>query len=505
MRRIPVQSRVLPTRRDFLGGCAATIAAAALPRAALAAVPDAVAALLTRPIPSTGERLPVIGLGTNAYSVTDPADLASRQAVVARLLELGGKVIDTARAYGDSELVIGRILADLKARDRVFLATKTPIDGPLADPAAIVAETFRRLGTETVDLLQIHNMHGVEELMPTLRKLKEERRVRYLGATTSRDEQYPALLAAMRAHPLDFVQVDYSIANRNAAAEVLPLAADRGIAVLVNMPFGGRRDGNLLRKLGELQRPDREQQRDRHRDDEYLQRQAQPPVVAEAESARAEDQRVVLVADRRQEGAGRADRHRHQERIGADAELRRAVPMPIGHITAAVAALFIRSDSVIVTTRIVASASTACPWATPRSGAARSGRPCRWCHGAGDRDQRAEQHDHRPVDRLVDRRGGIVRSAIEASTPAANEIAAGTRPKAAPPTASPMMTSAVIACAVGDAQRAFGQRHAVHARRKIGDRIGGPCISSTSPAASGIERSRGRTRPWRETASRLMP
>ena len=255
MRRIPVQSRALPTRRDFLNACAATIAAAALPRAALAAVPDAAAALLTRPIPSTGERLPVIGLGTNAYSVTDPADLASRQAVVARLIELGAKVIDTARAYGDSELVIGRILADLKARDRVFLATKTPIQGELTDPAAIVAETFRRLGTDTVDLLQIHNMHGVDELMPTFRKLKEERRVRYLGATTSRDEQYPALLAAMRAHPLDFVQVDYSIANRNAAAEVLPLAADRGVAVLINMPFGGRRDGNLLRKLGERPLP----------------------------------------------------------------------------------------------------------------------------------------------------------------------------------------------------------------------------------------------------------
>jgi aryl-alcohol dehydrogenase-like predicted oxidoreductase len=255
MPRIPVHSTELPTRRDFLRGCAATLAATALPGAALATASDPVAALLTRPIPSTGERLPVIGLGTNAYGVTDPADFASRQAVVARLLELGGKVIDTARAYGDSELVIGRILADLEARDRVFLATKTPIQGELTDPAAIVAETFRRLGTDTVDLLQIHNMHGVEELMPTLRKLKEERRTRYIGATTSRDEQYPALLAAMRAHPLDFVQVDYSIANRNAAAEVLPLAAERGIAVLVNMPFGGRRDGNLLRKLGERPLP----------------------------------------------------------------------------------------------------------------------------------------------------------------------------------------------------------------------------------------------------------
>jgi aryl-alcohol dehydrogenase-like predicted oxidoreductase len=211
--------------------------------------------LLTRAIPSTGEHLPIVGLGTNAYSVTDAVEIAKRQAVVARLIELGAKVVDTARAYGDSELVVGRILQDLKARERVFLATKTPIQGELGDPTQIAAETFRRLGTEAVDLLQIHNMHGTAELMPTLRKLKEARRTRYIGATTSRDEQYPELLAAMRVHPLDFIQVDYSIDNRNAAAELLAAAADKGVAVLVNMPFGGRRDGNLLRRLGDRPLP----------------------------------------------------------------------------------------------------------------------------------------------------------------------------------------------------------------------------------------------------------
>jgi aryl-alcohol dehydrogenase-like predicted oxidoreductase len=245
----------LPSRRDFLRGCAAAVAATTLPGGLVTADDLAVRALLTRPIPSSGEHLPVIGLGTNAYSVTDPAEVAKRRAVIARLLELGAKVIDTARAYGDSELVVGQILEDLRARDRVFLATKTPIEGELGDPAGIVGETFRRLGTDTVDLLQIHNMHGVDELLPTLRRLKDEKRVRYIGATTSRDEQYPALIAAMRAHPLDFVQVDYSIGNRNAAADVLPAAADRRVAVLVNMPFGGRRDGNLLRKLGDRPLP----------------------------------------------------------------------------------------------------------------------------------------------------------------------------------------------------------------------------------------------------------
>ena len=244
-----------PTRRDFLHGCTAAVALAALPVALRAAEGDAASALLTRPIPSTGERLPVVGLGTNAYSVGDPVEIAKRQAVVARLVQLGGKVIDTARAYGESERVVGRLLQELKIRDRVFLATKAPIEGALEDPARIVAESFDRLGTDRVDLLQIHNMHGVAELMPVLRELKEERRTRYIGATTSRDDQYPAILAAMRAHPLDFIQVDYSIANRNAAADVLPLAAERGMAVLVNMPYGGRRDGNLLRKLGERPLP----------------------------------------------------------------------------------------------------------------------------------------------------------------------------------------------------------------------------------------------------------
>ncbi len=250
------RNRAFSSRRDFLRGCAASVAAAAaVPRIALAADAAPPAPLATRPIPATGERLPVIGLGTNAYGVADPAGIAQRQAVVARLIELGASVIDTARAYGDSELVLGRILKELGARDRVFLATKTPMDGALDDPAAACEESFRRLGTATIDLLQVHNMHGLEALLPAMRRLKQERRVRYLGATTSRDEQYPALLAAMRDHPLDIVQVDYSIANRNAAAEVLPLAAERGVGVLINMPFGGRRDGNLLRRLGDRPMP----------------------------------------------------------------------------------------------------------------------------------------------------------------------------------------------------------------------------------------------------------
>jgi aryl-alcohol dehydrogenase-like predicted oxidoreductase len=113
----------------------------------------------------------------------------------------------------------------------------------------MLEESFRRLRTPRIDLMQVHNLDGVDVLMPALREAKDAKRVRYIGVTTSRAEQYPQMLSAMRRHALDFIQVDYSIDNRTAADEVLPLAQERGIAVLINMPFGGRRSGNLFPKL----------------------------------------------------------------------------------------------------------------------------------------------------------------------------------------------------------------------------------------------------------------
>ena len=208
------------SRRDFLGGCAAAVAATALPAPLLASETSPAAALLTRAIPSTGERLPIVGLGTNAYSVTDPAEIAKRQAVVARLIAMGAKVIDTARAYGDSELVVGRILQELKLRDRVFLATKTPIQGDLADPAQIVAETFRRLGTDTVDLLQIHNLLDWQVHVPTLHALRDAGRVRYLGITHYRADAHAELERVLGAEKFDWVQVNYSLAEPEERARL---------------------------------------------------------------------------------------------------------------------------------------------------------------------------------------------------------------------------------------------------------------------------------------------
>ncbi len=206
--------------------------------------------LVRKAIPSTGEKLPVIGLGTNNYSVTSAEDLAPRREVLLRMPDLGGSVIDTAPAYGRSEVVVGDLLTDLGNRDRFFLATKvTAPDGDLARGRAMLEESFRRLRTPRIDLIQVHNLDGVDVLMPVLREAKEAKRIRYIGVTTSNAAQYPTMIEAMRRHPLDFIQVDYSIDNREAAGEILPLAQERGFAVLVNMPFGGRRSGNLFPKL----------------------------------------------------------------------------------------------------------------------------------------------------------------------------------------------------------------------------------------------------------------
>jgi len=246
------------TRRRFLAGGVATATAALAGRRSLAgpAGGEESAVRITRSIPSTGERLPVVGLGTNAFGVSDPAGYAARRDVLARMPELGGSVVDTARGYGESETVIGRAVAELGNRDRLFIASKTPMSGDVSGGAAVVEESFRRLRVETLDLMQIHNLHGLETLTPVLLEMKEAGRIRYVGMSTSRDEQYPDLLAALGRFPVDFVQVDYSIDNRSAAERILPFARERGLAVLVNMPFGGRRSGNLFPQLRDRALPE---------------------------------------------------------------------------------------------------------------------------------------------------------------------------------------------------------------------------------------------------------
>ena len=199
--------------------------------------------LITKPIPSSGERIPVIGLGTNAYSVNTPEQIAPLREVLDRMGQLGGSVIDTARAYGRSEAVIGEILQSLGTRKQFFLATKTPIGGNFSDPQAVIDVSFTALRTDVIDLMQIHMMAGLDALMPVFEKAKAAKRIRYIGISTSSDGQYPQLMTAMKQYPLDFIQVDYSIENRNAAESVLATALERKVGVLINVPFGGRGRG----------------------------------------------------------------------------------------------------------------------------------------------------------------------------------------------------------------------------------------------------------------------
>jgi aryl-alcohol dehydrogenase-like predicted oxidoreductase len=212
--------------------------------------------LITKPIPSSGEALPVVGVGTNAYGVTAVDELAARREVLQRLPQLGGKVVDTAPAYGLSEAVIGDLVAQLGNRPQLFLAAKVTVsNGDVAAGKAMLEESFKRLRTDKLDLVQVHSLRGTDEIIPVLLEMKAAKRIRYLGVTTSSDGQHAALMETMRKYPLDFIQVNYSLGDRESGTEVLPLAKDRGMAVLLNIPFGGRRGSSLFARVGERPLP----------------------------------------------------------------------------------------------------------------------------------------------------------------------------------------------------------------------------------------------------------
>jgi len=243
------------SRRDIMkGGLAAGVGMCLGSYAAWGADSGSSLPLITKTIPSSGEKLPVIGLGTNQYSVTAPEELATRKEVLLNMPKLGGKLVDTARGYGEAEVVIGQLVKELGNRDKLFIATKTPMRGDLSQPVAVVEESFKRLQVDRIDLLQIHNFNGLNELFPVLKEWKQAKKVRYIGVTTSTDDQYPQLKDAIAKLPLDFIQVDYSIDNRGAGDEILPMALDKGIAVLINVPLGGRR-GNVLSKVADKPLP----------------------------------------------------------------------------------------------------------------------------------------------------------------------------------------------------------------------------------------------------------
>jgi aryl-alcohol dehydrogenase-like predicted oxidoreductase len=209
------------------------------------------APLILRTIPSSGEKIPAVGIGTaRSYDVLTDAEKAPLFDVIRSLPDLGGKLIDTAPAYGQAETVVGELVAKARNRDKLFLATKVSVRGAEASAGvAQMAESFRKLQTERIDLMQVWNLGGTDVLLPVLREMKASNKIRYIGVTTSSERQYAALEAVMRKEPLDFIQLDYTVDNRVAAERILPLAQDKGIGVLVNLPFGrGRVFQNVLGK-----------------------------------------------------------------------------------------------------------------------------------------------------------------------------------------------------------------------------------------------------------------
>lgn len=209
--------------------------------------------LIKKAIPSSGELLPVIGLGTNRYGVdTSEAARAPLRDVLRRFHALGGTLIDTAPQYRTSEAVLGDLIADLGTRKDLFIATKT--DKSSADDLAAQMEASSlKLKTQKFDLMQVHNLIAWKSALPVLREWQQEGRIRYIGITTSRDNQYEEFETVMRQEKLDFIQINYSLEQREAAKRILPLASDLGIGVIINRAFGG---GRIFDAVGNEPLPD---------------------------------------------------------------------------------------------------------------------------------------------------------------------------------------------------------------------------------------------------------
>ena len=234
------------SRREWLRRTTAAGGMLALHPQSLLANP---ASLITRTIPGTSEQLPVVGLGSSATfaQVARSDDIEALRAVLKQMVDLGGKVFDTAPSYGASEEVAGRLAQELGVTNRLFWATKlnvAPRGGGSADPNAAreqLETSFKRSSKPVIDLVQVHNLGDLRVQLPILREYKEKGRIRYIGTTTTFEPQYADLVATMRKDKLDFIGIDYAVDNRQAEETILPLARDKGIGVLVYMPFGRQR------------------------------------------------------------------------------------------------------------------------------------------------------------------------------------------------------------------------------------------------------------------------
>ena len=212
-------------------------------------------ALIQKPIPKSGEMIPAIGMGTNRYGVGPSAEeRAPLRATMARFVEMGGKVMDTAMVYGTSEEVIGDLAQGLGIRDKLFISTKTDIRGQNVGAEGL-QQALTRLKTDMIDAMLVHNLAAVNTALPLLREWQQEGKFRYIGASISTPNQFEQMEQFMRNNDVEIVQFNYSLGDRLAAERLLPTAADRGIAVMINVPFGGR-GGSVLDAVAGRELPD---------------------------------------------------------------------------------------------------------------------------------------------------------------------------------------------------------------------------------------------------------
>ena len=232
-------------------GCAA--ATALVPWPMKAGEKDSTSILL-RSIPSTGERIPVVGLGTwQVFDVGDsPNERDPLKEVLTRFVQLGGKVIDSSPMYGGAESVIGELTSELHLREKLFFATKVWTTGKQAGIESM-ERSFARLRVKRLDLMQVHNLVDVDTQLATIRAWKDEGRIRYLGITHYVDSAFPEVEKILRREKLDFLQINYSIIDRKADERILPLARERGVATLINRPFAS---GDLFSRLRNKPLPD---------------------------------------------------------------------------------------------------------------------------------------------------------------------------------------------------------------------------------------------------------
>ena len=235
------------TRRQVIQA-GANLAGASLISPILAQSP-----LNTTIIPSSGQQVPSVGIGCRNYRGSLNSDeMPVFTDTLSTFHRLGGKVVDTSPNYGNSEEIIGTIMRELDIRNELWVATKVDREDQAAGIARM-ERSFQLLSGDSFELMQVHNLRGVDIQLNTMAEWKEQGRFRYIGVTTSSDRQYEAMAEVMNRHTLDFIQIDYSLGNRNADDRLLPMALDKGIAVLVNLPFGR---GRLFNAVGDTPLPD---------------------------------------------------------------------------------------------------------------------------------------------------------------------------------------------------------------------------------------------------------